>query len=300
MRLEGRRAGTLEARKILRTQVHKARKKLERRQPTAEDLHAARKDIKKARATLKLLRDAISKRAYGKENDTLREAAHPLSAARDAKVMVDTLDRVLEQHAGASQIGGIKGLRRKLVYESRRASRRVTAGPAGTRQSRQLLQTAQSHAGRLSVGHHGWSRLGKALLRLYQQGHDCLDQVRAEPTVGRLHAWRKRTKYLYHQLRLLEPLCPRTLKTFNRQLHRLSDELGEDHDLAVLRVEVARKSAAFADEDSRTALLTLIERSRTTLQRRALSTGTRLYREDPERFESRLHQYWRRRHAGAS
>ena len=55
-----RRAGTLEARKILRAQVHKARRKLERKQPTAEDIHAARKDIKKARATLKLLREAIS------------------------------------------------------------------------------------------------------------------------------------------------------------------------------------------------------------------------------------------------
>ena len=109
----------------------------------------------------------------------------------------------------------------------------------------------------------------------------------------RLHAWRKSTKYLYHQLQMLEPLSPRTLSAFTRQLHRLSDELGDDHDLAVLREKVARDAAIFADEDSRTALLTLIERSRTTLQRRALISGARLYREDPDRFESRLHQYWR-------
>ena len=293
MRFEGSRSGTREARQILRAQVHEALKKLERNKPTAEDIHAARKDIKKARATLKLLCEAIPKRSYGKENDMLREAAHPLSAARDAKVMVQTLDRMLEHHPGAKRIGGVKGLRRKLVRESERAHGRATAGARGARHTRRLLQTAQSRAERLPVGHHGWSKLGKGLLRIYQEGHDCLDQVRLEPTVERLHAWRKSTKYLYHQLQLLEPLAPRTLRAFTRQLHRLSDELGDDHDLAVLREEVARNAATFADEGSRTALLTLIERSRTTLQRRALLSGARLYREAPARFESRLHQYWR-------
>ncbi len=294
MKFKGRRSATREARKILRDQVHSALQKLGCGKPSDEDIHEARKDIKKARATLRLLRDAISKRAYGKENDMLRNAAHPLSAARDAKVMVDTLNRIVKQHANASRVGGIGGMRRKLVRESGRARRRVTSAPDGARHARQLLQTAQSRAKRLSVGHHGWSRLGKGLLRLYQEGHDCFDQVRAQPTVARLHAWRKSTKYLYHQLRLLEPMCPRTLKALTRDLHRLADELGDDHDLAVLREQVARARTAFPDDGSRTTLLMLIERSRTTLQRRALLSGARLYREDPQRFESRMHQYWKR------
>jgi CHAD domain-containing protein len=296
MKFKGRRSGTREAQKILRDQVHHALQNLGRGKPTAEDIHEARKDIKRARATLRLLRDAISRKAYGKENDTLRKAAHPLSAARDAKVMVDTLDRMVEQRADANRIGGIKGLRRKLANESERARRRVTGGADGTRRARKLLHTAESRAKRLPVGRHGWSRLGKGLMRLYQQGHDCLDQVRAEPTVARLHAWRKSTKYLYHQLQLLEPLCPRTLKAFTRGMHRLSDELGDDHDLAVLREQVARDTAIFPDEASRTSLLTVIERSRTTLQKRALLSGARLYREDPARFEKRLHRYWRQYH----
>ena len=296
MKFKRRRSATREARKILRDQVHSALQNLNRGKPTADDIHEARKSIKKARATLRLLRDAVSWKAYKKENDALRKAARPLSVARDAKVMVDTLDRMVEQHAGASQIGGLKRLRRKLVNESRQARRKVTTGAAGARRARQLLNTAESRAKRLSVGHHGWSRIGKGLVRLYQQGHDCLAQVRSEPTVERLHAWRKSTKYLYHQLTLLEPICPRTLKAFTRQMHHLSDELGDDHDLAVLREQVARDGATFPDEASRTALLMLIERSRMMLQRRALLSGAQLYREEPRHFESRLHQYWRHYH----
>ena len=296
MTFEGRRSGTREARRILRKQVRNALKRLERRDPAAADIHEARKDIKKARATLRLLRDALPKAAYGKENDMLRRAARPLSGARDAKVLVDTLDRLVDAHASADRIGGIGQLRRKLVHDSKSAYRRATAGPAGARHARRLLRKAQSRAARLSVGRHGWSKLGRGLLRLYQQGHDCLDEVRAEPTVERLHAWRKRTKYLYHQLQLLEPVCPQTLRRFVRQLHRLSDELGDDHDLAVLRGQVAPDTAAFPDERSRAALLTLIEHSRTALQRRALLSGARLYRENPDQFEARLHDYWRRWH----
>jgi hypothetical protein len=50
----------------------------------------------------------------------------------------------------------------------------------------------------------------------------------------------------------------------------------------------------FPDEAARTAVMTLIERERTGLQRKALLSGSRLYREKPERFEARLHRYWLR------
>jgi CHAD domain-containing protein len=294
MKFEGRRSGTREARRILRKQVRNALKRLEGSDLTNSDIHAARKDVKKARATLRLLRDALPGAAYGRENDMLRGAARPLSGVRDTKVLVDTLDRLVDNHASADRIGGIRRLRRKLVHDSKVAHRRATAGAAGARHARRLLRKAQSRAARFSVGRHGWSKLGRGLLRLYNQGRDCLDEVRAEPTVERLHAWRKRTKYLYHQLQLLEPLCPQTLRRFAQQLHRLSDELGDDHDLAMLREQVAADAAPFPDERSRAALLTLIERSRTALQRRALLSGARLYRESPGQFESRLHEYWRR------
>jgi CHAD domain-containing protein len=296
---ENRRAGTREARRILRLQVRKALKKLRHGHPSATDIHAARKEIKKARATLKLLRNAVSKADYSDENDTLREAAHPLSAARDSTILVDTLDRLLVDHASARRIAGTRRLRHRLVHDRNEAHRHAATSAAGVRQSRRLLHRAQTHAARLSVGHHGWSRLGRALLRLYRQGHQSLQEVCAEPTVARLHTWRKRTKYLSHQLQLLEPLSPQRLGRFARELHRLSDYLGDDHDLAVLREHVASDSEVFPDEASQIALMALIDHSRTALQRKSLLLGVRLYRENPGHFESRVHHYWLRwRHAG--
>ena len=292
--LEGRRSATREARRILRAQVSKALKKLQRGRPTDSDIHAARKDIKKARATLKLLRAALSKTQYGNENQLLREAAHPLSAARDAKILVATLDRLLKDYASARRIGGLRHLQRRLIHDSDRARHALTTGTTGARHARKLLRKARSRAEHLSVGHHDWSRIGKGLVRVYRQGYDSFAEARAEPAVVRLHEWRKQAKYLYYQLQLLEPICPERLSWLARGLHRLSDELGDDHDLALLREQVVAHLEIFPDEASRIALLTLIDRSRTNLQRKALLLGVQLYWDEPERFESRLHRYWLR------
>jgi len=56
------------------------------------NVHEARKAIKKARATLRLLRNALPAATYRRENEALRNAARPLSATRDAKVLIDALD----------------------------------------------------------------------------------------------------------------------------------------------------------------------------------------------------------------
>ena len=56
-----------------------------------ETIHAVRKRLKSARAKLRLLRAAVSDEPYAQANAALRDAARPLSAVRDAKVMLETV-----------------------------------------------------------------------------------------------------------------------------------------------------------------------------------------------------------------
>src|SRR5688572_14268100 len=65
---------------------------LRARRLTDEAIHTARKHLKRARANLRLLRDAIGKASYARENAALRDAARPLSGVRDAKVLLETCD----------------------------------------------------------------------------------------------------------------------------------------------------------------------------------------------------------------
>ena len=115
-----------------------------------------------------------------------------------------------------------------------------------------------------------------------------MQQVRLQPTVSFLHEWRKQAKYLYLQLELLEPLYGAAAWHLAKQLHTLSDELGEDHDLALLRINVAAHQDDFDSERGASDLAKVIERSRAALQKRALHRGTRLYQREPASFRRHI------------
>jgi CHAD domain-containing protein len=112
------------------------------------------------------------------------------------------------------------------------------------------------------------------------------------PSDGDLHEWRKQTKYLWHQLQILEPISPSMIKKLADQAHQLSDQLGADHDLAVLRQRLSRARGRLP----RTAIQTvsrMIDRRCEELQAKAMATGARVYDETPGRFVKRLEACWR-------
>jgi CHAD domain-containing protein len=105
--------------------------------------------------------------------------------------------------------------------------------------------------------------------------------VNSERTAERLHYWRKQAKYLFLQLELLAPLSSPYNARRAFRLHRLSDDLGDDHDLAMLHERVAAYMRDFPGELEGGVLLKAIEHSRSKLQSRALLRGSRLYRGHP-------------------
>src|SRR4051794_31867359 len=89
--------GAADVGRILRKQVGKALEALNTDGPLADEVvHDARKRLKKARALLRLLREALGPRIYRRENACLRDAGRPLTEVRDAKVLVDTFDELAE------------------------------------------------------------------------------------------------------------------------------------------------------------------------------------------------------------
>jgi CHAD domain-containing protein len=285
-KLQARHAAARQARRILRAQARNALKRLRGGRASDEDIHAARRNIKKARATLRLLRQLLSRRAYRRENRALRAAAQPLSMARDAKVLVGACDSVRQRYT-TRQIHGVGKLRSRLVRARNGARRRVLARAGGVQQSRKLLRRARRAAADWPLGKGGWSKLVNGAAQVYESGRAALDQVRREPTVAHLHQWRKQAKYLYYQLELLRPICPADVGRLSDQLHTLSDDLGDDHDLAVLRANIATH-VDFPRQAGATAFMTQIERARTALQKQALLRGAQLYRPTPAGFVRRL------------
>jgi CHAD domain-containing protein len=158
-----------------------------------------------------------------------------------------------------------------------------------------------------------WGTLGTGMKLLYKQGRHAMQlaysgsaqgsaqskaQSHTDPAKGydetfdeTFHEWRKRVKDLWYQTLLLGPTWPELMRQFAKEAHQLSDDLGDDHDLAVLHQTLI----AHQEQIKATTLDTLTEAinfQRERLQQRAHIQGQHLYAEKPSAYASRLEAYW--------
>jgi CHAD domain-containing protein len=251
----------------------------------AEAIHEARKDTKKIRSALRLVRDELGDDVWRRENEHYRDVARALSGFRDAEILVEALDSLGERF-GAPARERFAGLREQLEGELR------VAREGGSIQRAMASAAAELSAGRartteLDLDGDGWELIGAGLHRSYRRGRRRLRAVEEEASVTNLHELRKRVKDLWYQLRLIRTADPQLIGSLADHAHDLSDHLGDDHDLALLREQASRRRSAFADPGERRNLAELIDRRRGELQFAAISLATRIYAQKPKRFTRR-------------
>jgi CHAD domain-containing protein len=285
-------AGTRGTRRIAQRQVKSALKKLSRKATSDRAVHSARKELKKARATLRLIRDALGRSTYKKENAALRDAARPLSEVRDGRVLVDALNSLVEYSRVPAAALPLTNFKRALSRRHTELRHKILEEPGPLRAARKALRDVRSRSEKWHVGRHGWSVLGAGLKRTYVSGRRAFTQVMATPTDEHLHEWRKQTKYFWYQLQVFAPLGPGPVAEMTEQARQLADCLGDDHDLAVLHARAAQARELFPSAASQRALLQLIVRCRAGLQGKAIQLGQRLYAERPAVFTARVGKCW--------
>ena len=187
-------------------------------------VHDARKDLKRCRTALRLMRPALGEPLYRREDALLRDVAHALNAARDAKVLTQTLQSLRRRHRALQRDADVAALLRTL--REGQAALRLREQPAGLAQTRGALAQLCRRSSQWYVGAHGWSVLGPALKRIYRRGRRALPRAPAPPTDVALHEWRKQVKYLRYALEMLAPVRPRRLARLARQAEQLTDCLG--------------------------------------------------------------------------
>jgi CHAD domain-containing protein len=256
-----------------------------------EAVHEARKDMKKLRAVLRLVRDELGDGLYPPENQRFRDAGRRLSSTRDAQVMLESLEWLTERFEDELPDDGFGGLRRELEARYRSLVEDGRSGEAAMAEA-----AAEIEAGRDRIEdwplHDDWPTVSGGLRRVYARGRKRFADVRDEPTVENLHEWRKRVKDLWYHLLILQRCWPDVMEPLAEQAHELSERLGKDHDLAVLRTTAQESADPFADRADPERLAGLIDRARAELQEGAVALGHRLYAERPRAFSERIESYW--------
>jgi CHAD domain-containing protein len=265
------------------------------RRPGAERdavVHEVRKCFKKVRAVLRLVRDGLDDKVYRRENACFRDAGRPLTEVRDAKALIETLDELAGHFADRAITGAFDGVRRTLLADRRAVRQRVLHEANALAAVADAVKKARGRLRDWAVRPKGWSAVRGGLKRVYQSGRDAFTVAAADPTADNLHEWRKQAKYLYYQLEVFEPAWPGVMMELGGLVRELTQLLGDDHNLAVLRQKMATHPTALSSETIRETLLDLIDRRRGELQREAFRLGRRVYRDKPRAFTDRLKRSW--------
>ena len=194
--------------------------------PSADAVHQIRKRFKEARAILRFMEPTVGEAVVARK--TLRDAARLLAGSRDAEAMVEALEKLKSRFAPQWRMQRLGGIRRAL------AARSNIAPPIDLSALRSTVSELRSTVVNWPLVPDTFQAIEPALERRYASARNAMRMALQERAPEPLHEWRKRSKELWYQVRLLESLWPAVLAPFARSLHDVAQSLGDHHDLYLL------------------------------------------------------------------
>jgi CHAD domain-containing protein len=287
-------------RRIAAEQIDKAVKELTDDELSRhEGVHQARKRFKKIRAVLRLVRPAISE-TYQAENAWFRDEARRLSRVRDAAALIETFDVLRETFADQADDELLDKVREALVERRGRiADEEIDLQEQVDALVAKLGEAKERVAG-WTLSEEGFDAIGPGFKKTYGRGRKALEAAYADPTPENFHELRKRSKYHRYHIRALRRLWRKVLNPYRDAVHDLTDLLGENQDLRVLRETLLAEPETFGDRRDLQALLGLVDRRQAELRAEAEPLGRKVFAEKPKAFTARIGAYWAAWHQAAN
>ncbi len=257
----------------------------DRERPIAGRVHAARTRCKKLRGLLRLVGPRLGE-TFGRENAALRDAARPLSDARDAVVTVAAFDALVTttKDADRREAAAVRGWLSGRCAAEADGSIEVRLGPFAD-----ALWLFRERIADWPIKKDGFPTIREGLTDVYREGRRAMRKAFDTEDPIHLHEWRKRGKDHWYQVRLLRDVWKPVMDARRKELDRLADLLGDDHDLFVLRETLADDAPPPADPGP---FLALLEARREDLRSEVRPLGRRIYAEEPRAFRKRMRGYW--------
>ncbi|MEX1133357.1 MAG: CHAD domain-containing protein [Acidimicrobiia bacterium] len=268
-----------------------------------EAVHTARKSTKKIRALLRLVRFEIGEKVYRFENQSMRDTARLISGVRSAAVLVNAVDDIQALYGSLLAEGTFEETRERLMVNRARVEARAMEDPELVPRVVANLERAHSRYASwptdpqarevYGIGiRDSYATIGPGLKATYRRGRDEMVMAYQTPSPATFHRWRKRVKYLKHQMEIITPLWPEVVLGMVITLDRMAELLGEDHDLAELLETLSARPDLCANPVERSLLSALAEQRRSDVETASRILGRRIYAESPAALKGRFGAYW--------
>lgn len=248
-------------------------------------VHEVRKHLKKLRAAMRLAIGQVGKNCHAQENRCVREVGRLVSDLRDAQVRLQTFIE-LRNKASRKKERQLFPRTEELLLLERESFSAAFAGWQG--RAIPQLESVKARLMEWPLDGLNWKQICGAVCKIYRRGQRALAETIDDPEPEHFHAWRKRVKDVWYQLRILQPLNRTVLEEMVHDAEVLGELLGSEHDLDFLWARLKKESGDEALADELAQLQKLITKRRKRLRRDALELGRRFYAEPSKAFAKRI------------
>jgi len=247
-------------------------------------VHEVRKHLKKLRAAMRLAVSAVGKNCHAEEDRCVRDIGRLVSDLRDAQVRLQTFVK-LRNKAAKDSGKCFPRIEELLVLERESFS---AAFVGWQNDAIPQLEDVKARLMAWPLDDLNWRQICNAVCKIYRRGQRALATTIDDPEAENFHAWRKRVKDVWYQLRILQPLNRTVLQEMAQDAKVLGELLGPQHDLHFLRARLEKESGDETVADEVETLQKLIGKRCKRLRRDALELGRRFYAEPSKVFARRI------------
>jgi hypothetical protein len=248
-------------------------------------VHEVRKHLKKLRAAMRLAITEVGKDRHAREDRCVRKIGRLVSDLRDAQVRLQTLIQLRDETTKGPEDNPFPHIEELLSLERESFS---AAFAGWQRQAIPQLERVEARLLKWPLEGLTWKQVCGAVGKIYKRGQRGLAKTINDLDPENFHAWRKRVKDIWYQLRILQPLNRMVLTEMAHDAEVLGELLGLEHDLDFLWARLEKESGDEALRDELAQLEKLIRKRGKRLRTNALELGRRFYAEPAKAFAKRI------------
>jgi len=271
-------------------QIDRSLKKFSGRAKNGNAVHETRKSMKRLRALMHLIRPAMNKADFKRDEARLKQIARSLSGVRDIQAMIETLDKMEALDPSIADNSVTPALREHLEEKRAAAEKELTS--AASNKTRKLLREARKSFETLELERNRFEALATTIETDYRKARKAFQRAYQIREDEAFHDWRKFVQRHWRQLLLIAPSWPRAIRPHINLARDLSETLGEDHDLSVLANYVQSAQAGIGPPKEVEAFVERCRQRQAELRVLAQDMGARLLAEKPGSLSARLKTYW--------
>jgi len=252
----------------------------------AVTVHEVRKHLKKLRAAMRLAIGEVGKACHTREDRCVRKIGRLVSDLRDAQVRLQTFVELRDQAAVKNPQQQLFPRTEELLLLERESFSAAFAG--WQKQAIPQLERVEARLFKWPLDGLTWKQICCAVGKIYKRGQRGLAKTINDTVPENFHAWRKRVKDLWYQLRILQPLNRVVLAEMAHDAEVLGELLGLEHDLDFLWARLEREGSDEALRNELAQLEKIICKRGKRLRTNALELGRRFYAEPSKAFAKRI------------